>query len=221
MENNVIDSNLSSPGSISIDEKCEKLVREGYAFDMGAYISKGYDIFKQNIGAYVGFTFLYFAITVALRFIPILGPLASLFIAPALGIGFAIVARKINKGEPHEFGDFFSGFNFIWQLFLRSFIGGILVGLAFLLLLIPGIYLGIAFSFASFIIVFTNKEFWPALDISRKIITKKWFSFFGFFIVLGLINILGIIALGIGLLFTIPITACAVYAAYEDIIGTE
>ena len=107
------------------------------------------------------------------------------------------------------------------QLFLGSLIGRILTGLAMFLLIIPGIYLAVAFSFASMIIVFANKEFWPALDASRKIITKKWFSFLGFFIVLGLINVLGAIALGIGLLFTIPITYCAIYAAYENIIGTE
>jgi len=54
-----------------------------------------------------------------------------------------------------------------------------------------------------------------------SLIKKDWFAFFGFFILLGLINILGFLLLGVGLLVTIPATYCAIYAAYEDIVGTD
>ncbi|RMG80010.1 MAG: hypothetical protein D6707_07145 [Bacteroidetes bacterium] len=40
-------------------------------------------------------------------------------------------------------------------------------------------------------------------------------------LVLGLINILGFLLIGIGILFTYPITMCALYAAFDDIMGTE
>jgi uncharacterized membrane protein len=57
------------------------------------------------------------------------------------------------------------------------------------------------------------------MEASRKLITKNWFSFFGFGLVLFLINLGGALLLGVGLLVTIPISACAVAAAYADIVG--
>lgn len=64
-----------------------------------------------------------------------------------------------------------------------------------------------------------NMETIDAMKVSIRFIKKRWFSFFFFFIVLGLINLLGLIALGVGLFITAPATSLAVYFAYKDIIG--
>ncbi|HQB22525.1 MAG TPA: hypothetical protein PLW23_09095, partial [Bacteroidales bacterium] len=56
-------------------------------------------------------------------------------------------------------------------------------------------------------------------ELSRKIITKNWWSFFGFLIILFLINCAGILACGVGVLFTLPITTCMMFVAFEDIVG--
>jgi uncharacterized membrane protein len=153
--------------------------------------------------------------------IPIVGSIAYAVISPALYAGFFIVAKKIVHDEPYEFKDFFKGFDFLLQLFLGNLIVGIFVVIGLVLLLIPGIYLGVAYAWTVMFIVFAGKEFWPAMELSRKVISKKWFTFFGFFIVLGLINIAGAIALIVGLLVTIPATMLAIFAAFQDIIGTN
>ena len=62
-------------------------------------------------------------------------------------------------------------------------------------------------------------EFWQALETSRKIISKNWFAFFGFSFALFAINLLGMLAFGVGLLVTIPVTACAAAIAYKEIVG--
>ena len=64
-------------------------------------------------------------------------------------------------------------------------------------------------------------EFWDGMEFSRKLITKKWWNIFGFTLLLALINILGALVLLVGLLFTIPLTYCAIYAAFDDIVGAE
>jgi NhaP-type Na+/H+ or K+/H+ antiporter len=64
-------------------------------------------------------------------------------------------------------------------------------------------------------------EFWDSMEISRKLVTKKWWNIFGFLLLLLLINFAGALVFFVGLLFTIPITYCALYAAFEDIVGTE
>ena len=64
-----------------------------------------------------------------------------------------------------------------------------------------------------------NIDLWSALETSRKLITKKWFSFFALILVLILINFAGLLMCGLGLLVTAPWSVCAVVAAYEDIVG--
>lgn len=62
-------------------------------------------------------------------------------------------------------------------------------------------------------------DFWEAMESSRKLINRNFWPFLGFFVILTLINVLGVILLGVGLLFTFPATYCMVYAAFEDIVG--
>ncbi|WP_429614794.1 hypothetical protein [Synechococcus elongatus] len=91
--------------------------------------------------------------------------------------------------------------------------------IGFVLLVIPGIYLSVGYLFAIPLVAERQFEPWQALEFSCKLVTQQWFAFFGFLIVLTLINIAGIIPCGLGLLFTIPWSVCAIAAAYEDIIG--
>lgn len=224
----------------------EKVIREGYSFDLGGYIGRGFEIFKKNIGLFIAFIVVYVLLTVGLSFVPIVGQLASsLIVGPCLVAGFYITARKTDDNQPTEFNDFFKGFDFLSQLLVMSLIqilifivaaipfiallltSGILEGnepsggffFIALLAVIPFIYLGVAWSFAPMLIVFYEMKAWPALEASRKIISQKWFSFFGFQIVLGLIVMAGILALVVGMLAAIPTVMCAIFAAFRDIVG--
>ena len=73
--------------------------------------------------------------------------------------------------------------------------------------------------FAILFVLDKRMNFWPALEASRKLISKKWFSFLGLAVLLVLTNLGGAFALGIGLLVTIPWTYCIIVAAFEDIVG--
>jgi len=192
-----------------------------YQFKMGDYINKGFDIFKKDPGIFIGFTLVYLVISIVLGIIPIVGSIATMAISVPLSAGFFIMANKIDKNESHTFGDFFKGFDFFLPLFLIGFVGGIITMLCLLLLILPGIYIGVCYLFAAMFAVFYKNEFWDALETSRKVISKNWWSFFGFIIVLGLINLLGLLCLGIGILVTAPATSCAMYAAFEDIAGSS
>lgn len=91
----------------------------------------------------------------------------------------------------------------------------------FFVSLLVWLYFGVSFILSQQLIVFNGLDFWSSIKTSMKLVGKKWFSFFGFLIVLGLINILGMLCLFFGLLVTVPATICAIYAAYEDIAGTS
>jgi uncharacterized membrane protein len=201
----------------SIKEKAEHLIERGYETDAGKYIRRGWEIFQDNMGLFIVYTLLMILISAAAAFIPF----GSILVSGPLTAGFYIVANKISKGEPYEFGTFFKGFDFFVPLLLYSLIAGIFIALGMIALLVPGIYLAVAYTFAPLFIVFGKMEFWDSMELSRKMITKNWWNIFGFVLLLFLINLAGTLALFVGLLFTIPLTFCAVYAAFEDIVGTE
>ncbi|MEM6519449.1 MAG: hypothetical protein AAF892_03210 [Cyanobacteria bacterium P01_D01_bin.71] len=203
-----------------------------YQFKMGDYIGRGWEIFKSNALLFIGFTLLVF---VGLGIISAILPyplgsgnwedgqggigIVSSILLNLLIPGIYLVAFQIARNRTTAFGDFFKGFNRALPILLLAFISGFLVFVATLCFLLPGIYLGVAYMFSLPLLLDKNLDFWPAMETSRKLITKKWFSFFGFAIVLGLINLGGLILLGIGLIVTFPLTVCAQVAAYEDIVG--
>ncbi|MBD1849863.1 DUF975 family protein [Leptolyngbya sp. FACHB-711] len=257
------------------------LIREGYTITPIAYLSEGWEIFKQNAGGFIGFLIVCFLINLVLTgpaaFVSdpdqvsgvaaawrTIGSLISSIISAPLFAGFLFVAFKILKQQQTTFGDFFKGFQngrFL-PIFLTSLVSGLLILLSLipffilfglgliallasnpafalstpipfslnptvavllligsLLALLPGIYLSIAYNFAIPLVVERRLGFWEAIETSRKVITKQWFSFLGFASLLFLVNVAGVLLCGIGLLVTAPLTICATVAAYRHILG--
>jgi uncharacterized membrane protein len=219
MDDNYLDKEvLDSQQDFSYPLRFQELAESGYNVEIGPTINKAWAILNKDIGSFIGFTAIYLAINVVLGLIPFVGSLASIVINAPLGIGFAIVTSKIMNEEAYTFNDFFKGFDYVGQLFLGGLVSGIFAFLGFLLLIIPGIYLGIAYSWVSIIIVFAGYEFWDAMEASRKVITKQWFSIFLFLIVFGFINLAGMLVCGIGILVTLPLTSIAVFVLFNDIV---
>lgn len=202
-----------------------------YDVNIGAYFGRGWEIFKQFAPGFIGYFLLLAAISIVLGMLP--APLGSgseggtgllpfvyqVFLAPVLSAGLYIVAFQIARQRSPEFGDFFRGFNRYLPIFLVSLVSGLLIVLGTIILIIPGIYLAVSYLFSVLFVIDKNMSFWSAMETSRRLVSKKWFSFFGLIIVLTLLNIAGLLVLGIGLLVTIPLTGCIVAAAYEDIVG--
>jgi hypothetical protein len=92
-----------------------------------------------------------------------------------------------------------------------------MVGIAFLLIMIPVAYFAVSYSWSLPLVWFYNMKPWPALEASRKLIGKQWFMLFLFLLVCGLIAASGLILLGVGILFTAPAMSLAHYAAFADV----
>lgn len=100
--------------------RLETVLSNGYNFQLSQYISKGFNIFGKNAGMFIGYLLVYFAISIGLSIIPILGQLASLVISGALLAGYYIVADKTERGEHVEFSNFFDGFKSLTPLFIGT-----------------------------------------------------------------------------------------------------
>jgi uncharacterized membrane protein len=188
---------------------------------LGGYLKTGWGLFLNYPWGFIGFCLAYVAIEMVLAFIPLIGRVASFVTGPALLMGSFLVSAKLLQGHAPQFSDFFLGFRFFFPLLLTALVGALLTTIGFLLLIIPGIYLLVCYIFAYSLVVDRRLDFWAAMELSRSTVNPIWFGMFGFLLLLMLINLAGIVALGIGLLVTIPVTMCTLTAAYADIFGLQ
>jgi len=188
---------------------------------LGEYLKTGWELFKRYPGGFIGFSLVYFLIQIALAMVPFVGWVASAALSPVLLMGYFIASAKMLQGRNPQFGDFFLGFRFFSPLLLTALVGGLLTGIGWLLLIIPGAYLMVGYLFAASLVVDRRLDYWPALELSRTAVNPIWFGMFGFFLLLVLVNLLGVIALGVGLLISLPVSSCALTAAYAGLFGLQ
>lgn len=83
------------------------------------------------------------------------------------------------------------------------------------------IYLSLSYMFVLHMLRFKNLGAWDSLEASRKFVGKHFGGFILFLLFAILVNMAGALLLGIGLLVTIPATYCALYVAFDDMIGAR
>ena len=138
---------------------------------------------------------------------------------PLMG-GLWLYLLKRVRGEPTGLETGFSGFRIAFlNLFLAGFVTLLLTVLGFFCLVLPGLYLADAWMFTLIVIIDQRLDFWPAMELSRKIVTRHWWKFFAFWLVLLLMNFAGLLVCGLGIFVTAPVTLAATVFAYEDIFG--
>ena len=93
---------------------------------------------------------------------------------------------------------------------------GLLIGVGGLCWL-PVIYLQVSWMFALPLVVDRQIDFWSALKLSSRRVNAHWWQVFGLRLVLGIVALAGALALGFGLLLTVPLAIGALMVAYENI----
>ncbi len=92
----------------------------------------------------------------------------------------------------------------------------VLMGLSLVLFIV----LGLSYLLTTPLIILKNKGFWEAMELSRRAVWSKFFPFLGLVVLLFLLNILGVMALILGIFITISISLGVLYAAYESFFET-
>ena len=136
-----------------------------------------------------------------------------------LGCGLFTMALKHIQGQKAEFGDLFTCFNKTASLVIAAILMNLMIMVGMFLFLLPGIYLSFAYFLAIPLIVDRGMGPWEAMEASRKALTKRWFSVVGFYIMIMLIIFVSSIPLGIGLIWTMPMTVLAMAILYRQVFG--
>ena len=205
----------------------EMLARD-YDLDIGSCLRRGWALVRSDFWPLVGVTALLLTLLSAVSSMgevtrslgnvrlstSVLGLLLG---GPLMGGLYLYFLKKIRREEVRV-ETAFSGFSHsLLHLILASFVTGILTMLGFLCLILPGIFLCVAWFFTLPLVIDKRLDFWPAMRVSLRTITKHWWKFLGFLLVLGLVNLAGLLACCVGVFVTIPVSLAALMYAYEDI----
>src|SRR5262245_40778296 len=164
--------------------------------DIGRCISRGIDLVTSNLGLFVASGLLVFVIAVGVNLVPVLGWIASFFIGPALVAGLYLIALKRLRGQAATVGDVFAPFNdSVLNLAMASILTGVLVSIGMLFLIVPGLYLAVAYIFTIPLAADKKLEFWTAMEVSRRVVTRHWFPALALIVVAGLMAAIGVLAL--------------------------
>ena len=100
---------------------------------------------------------------------------------------------------------------------------GLIVLLVFGLLLafVPLIYFSTCWAFTIPLVADQRLEFWPAMKASRAQVGRHWWMVLGLIIVVGLINLAGLLLCCVGFFVTTPLCFLTLACAYETLFTTR
>ncbi|AUP78737.1 hypothetical protein [Flavivirga eckloniae] len=146
----------------------------------------------------------------------LIGTLTLAFLA-----AFYRICKQTEAGETGN-DDYFYFFKkeYFSKVFMLGIIYGLIATITQLMFLIPYIYVLVPLSYFAVIFAF-NPDFSETeiVKASFALGNKKWLITFGSMFVMGILGMLGMLACGIGVLFTISIIYLPMFLIYKDVIG--
>jgi len=198
-----------------------------YDFDMTAVTKEGFRRIEGVKQVFVIAFLIYIVVTIFTQsilgsFFPsslenpsiinqqIVGILSYPVLMPLI-VGVMMMAVKHTRGESIEVKSMFEYYHMTGILSLAGLLVYIMTLLGFVLLIIPGIYLSVAYVFTLPLVADKGLGAWDAMELSRKAVNKQWFKIAGVMGMLSIIFLLGILTLGIGLIWAIPLFFVTLY----------
>ncbi len=191
-----------------------------HPFSIKSALKFGWQKTKENFWFLIGLEILILVISI------IGGDSILGFLLTTIASFTTVVAvLRISRDEKINFRNLFEKFSWssLGHYLVAKIIVGIFTVIGLVLLIIPGIIVMIATAFTSFIIVekhfnpsWKNLAFWSAIKQSFEMTKGIKMKIFLFALAAIGVNILGLIALGIGVLVTMPITIIAFAHLYNE-----
>jgi uncharacterized membrane protein len=175
------------------------------------WIGEGWDLVKDDLGTFVLMTIVMAVVNGAIPFL----------LSGTTAAGFQIACRKKLRGQKPMLADLFEGFQFFVPTLGAHIVISILVFVGLLFFIIPGLVIAAMYNFTYLFIVDKRLDLSAAMRASHEVVKQDYFGYTLFVIVLGLLNIAGVLCLIVGLLVTVPITFAALTVAYRDAVGFE
>jgi hypothetical protein len=161
------------------------------SLELGRCLRRSWELLKGNFGLLLGATFVLWIIALACQFIPVAGGIAYWLFRGVLYGGLTLIFLKRIRGQTAAVGEIFAGFSLaLAQLLLVGVVTSLLSGIGLIFCLVPGIYLAVAWIFSIPLVADKHLEFWSAMELSRKVVTRVWFQVLGLLVLAFLPSIL-------------------------------
>lgn len=198
-------------------------------FSKEAAIKFGWNRMKENLGFFIVYLIILFiiegffgffasAFADSLPSLSLLFNLGSWVVSIVSSIFIIKIGLKLYENDKIGSYDFLS---FSSSLFFKFLLGYVLytllVVIGFILLIVPGLYLAIKYQYVQYLIVDKNMDVIEAFKESGKMTDgHKWNLLLLAFLFVAIV-ILGVMALGIGLLVALPIVMVAQAYVYKKL----
>jgi uncharacterized membrane protein len=201
----------------------------GAPINIGDAVGYGWNAYWKNVGTLVVIAIVVIAINVVVGLIAqatdsialqIIIQFIGFLLSMLISLGWIRVSLEVTRGVKPEVGDLFK-FDGYGPYLLASILFAIGFYVGLILCIVPGIIFAVAFGFYGFVIAERGEgvgvidSLKESADLTRG---NRW-QLFGLGIVLLLINIVGAILCGIGLIFTLGITIIAWAYVYRTLRG--
>jgi hypothetical protein len=185
----------AAPPSVSAEVWTAQVLARQPQVQIGRCLSLSWQLVMSNFGLFFGATFLAWLIGSAnllgLIMIPLVGVIPGVILGTVAGVicwlihgviygGLYLVFLKRIRGQPASVGDTFAGFGLAFaQLMLAGVVSSLLSWIGFCCCILPTLYLMVAWVFSVPLVADKRLEFWSAMELSRKVVTRVWFEMFG------------------------------------------
>lgn len=225
--------------------------RGGYSLEIGDVLSRSWQVVKRNLWPCIGTALLVYFVMMAgqqclsllgtcLIMGPCFGGLYYYFLKQVRGESAVLGDGFLGFKKPHWGQLALAG---TMQTVITALIVAVLIGPAFLifrpqiqgetptmptgfivwcfLIVVPIIYFTAAWILSYAFIIDKGLRFWPAMELSRKLVNMRLGAWIGLMIVNGLLGMAGVMALCIGAIFVLPVVLCSIMVVYENIVSTQ
>jgi hypothetical protein len=204
---------------LEAERMASDVVARGRQVEVAECFSRGWATFTSHFWLAMGATALILLISFGLAALSSsFAALPFLFLCGPLIGGLAWFFLRLVRGEAATVADVFVGFSksFV-PLMLAGLVSSVLVTVGFAFCAVPGIYLATAWVFAFLLVLDKRLDFWPALELSRRVVTARFWPIFGLLFLCGLLTFAGALLFGLGVFFTTPLVVSSIVWAYEEL----
>lgn len=142
--------------------------------------------------------------------------LISIIVNIVMQIGFYKVFVKLYNDEETSLSDLYSHYRLGWKFMAASILQGIIIFVGLLLFIIPGFIFATIFCLTKFIIA--DKEISPIAALKQSALLTRGvkFQLFKLGLILGLLNIVGVLLI-VGFFITVPVSMFTMVYVYKKL----